>query len=414
MAITIKKPLFNQILFIICVVVPFFNVYELSFIVWLTAILLSIKNNYSVEFIKYWILFLAIFLISLIVGLFFNHQIYFIIRDNTYLLKPICGLLLGYQLFNKNIKNPFQFIVYAGVAIASYHLLMVLYGILILGNRTVINIRATAGYFNDFEVYALIFLIFHKKLGLNFSSKQNKIFIIIIGLSSFFYLARTNFIQFIVLFIALKGFFIWNKKAVIIVLTTIIFTLLGYAAVYYYNPVRNGKGLDEFLYKIKMVPAEAFSTKINRDDWKQFNDNYRSYENIRTVQQLTYQDHLWFGEGMGSKVDLKQKIFLGDMQLRYISILHNGYMTVLLKSGLLGLFVYLLTILKFFKNKNTLIHELNNINLIFIGTGVFLIISNWVFMGFYNPVDTKSILIGFLFAYKNEIQKFNNFEKCRL
>ena len=152
-----------------------------------------------------------------------------------------------------------------------------------------------------------------------------------------------------------------------------------------------------------MVPAEAFSTKINREDWKQFNDNYRSYENIRTVQQLSNQDNLWLGEGMGSKVDLKQKIFLGDMQLRYISILHNGYMTVLLKSGLFGLFVYLFTIYKFFKKTETKNLKLVNLNLIFIGTGVFLIISNWVFMGFYNPVDTKSILIGFLFAYKNEI-----------
>ena len=229
MAVTINKPLFNQILFIFCVVVPFFNIYELSFSVWIVAILLSLKNNYSVEFIKYWLLFVAIFAISLIVGLFFNHQIYFVIRDITYLLKPVCGLLLGYQLFNKNIKNPFQFIIFAGVAIASYHLLLVLFGILILGNRTVMDIRATAGYFNDFEVYALIFLIFHEKLGLNLSIKQNKIFIIILALSSFFYLARTNFIQFIVLFLALKGFFVWNKKAVIIVSTTIIFTLLAYS-----------------------------------------------------------------------------------------------------------------------------------------------------------------------------------------
>ena len=405
MAITIKKPVFNQILFTFCVVVPFFNIYELSFSVWIVAILLSLKNNYSVEFIKYWLLFLSIFAISLIVGLFYNHQIYFVFRDITYLLKPICGLLLGYQLFNKNIKNPFQFIVFAGVAIASYHLFLVFFGILILGNRTVMDIRATAGYFNDFEVYALIFLIFHKKLGLNFTIKKNKIFIIILALSSFFYLARTNFIQFIVLFLALKGFFVWNKKAVIIVSTTIIFTLLGYAAVYYYNPVRNGKGLDEFLYKIKMAPAEAFSTKINRDDWKQFNDNYRSYENIRTVQQLSHNSSLTFGEGIGSQVDLKQKVHLGDMELRFISILHNGYMTVLLKTGLLGLIIYLYSIIFFFKQKTYTNINLININYLFIGTGVFLIISNWVFMGYYNPVDTKSLLIGFLFAYKNELIK---------
>jgi len=47
----------------------------------------------------------------------------------------------------------------------------------------------------------------------------------------------------------------------------------------------------------------------------------------------------------------------------------------------------------------------NNINLLFIGTGLFLLISYWVFMGFYNLLDSKTLLIGFLFAYKNQLRK---------
>ena len=218
-------------------------------------------------------------------------------------------------------------------------------------------------------------------------------------------MARTNFIQFIILVIALKGIFVLNKRAIKVVGTTLILVVAGYAAVFYYNPVRNGKGFDEFLYKIKMAPAEAFSTKINRDDWKQFNDNYRSYENIRTVEQLSYNESFLFGEGIGSQVDLKQKVYLGDMELRYISILHNGYMTVLLKTGLLGLGIYLLSIFFFFRKNNDTNVALKNIHYLFIGTGVFLIVSNWVFMGFYNLIDTKSLLIGFLFAYKNDLKK---------
>ena len=176
-------------------------------------------------------------------------------------------------------------------------------------------------------------------------------------------------------------------------------------AVYYSNPIRNGKGMDEFLYKIKMAPSEAFSTKINRNDWKQFNDNYRSYENIRTVQQLSYNESLLFGEGIGSQVDLKQKVYLGDMELRYISILHNGYMTILLKTGLLGVGIYLFSIFFFFRTNNETNEALINVHYLFIGTGVFLIISNWVFMGFYNLIDTKTLLVGFLFAYKNDLIK---------
>jgi hypothetical protein len=405
MKIILNKANLNQFLFITCVITPFFNIYELSFLVWIIAIFFTIKNNYSFEFIKYLSVFLIIFLLAIVVGFFFNYSLYFTIRDITYLLKPISGLLLGYQLFHKSIKNPFQFIVYAGVSIAIYHLILVGYGVLFAGARNVREIREHGGYFNDFEIYTLVLLVFKDKFNLGFSKKRGIIFLAILGLSSFFYLARTNFIQFVILVMAIKGIFVLNRKSLTII--TIIFAVVisGYTAIYYYNPVRNGKGMDEFLYKIKMAPGEAFSTKINRDDWLKFNDNYRSYENIRTVQQLTYNSNLLFGEGIGSQVDLKQKVYLGDMELRYISILHNGYMTVLLKTGLFGLVIYLYSIFFFFKRKTYSDLNLINIQSLFIGTGVFLIMSNWVFMGFYNLIDTKSLLIGFLFAYKNELIK---------
>ncbi len=405
MKIAINRANINQLLFIICVVVPFFNIYELSFVVWITTIVFTLKNKYSWEFINYLSVFLLILVLSIIVGFFFNHRSYFIIRDITYLLKPISGLLLGYQLFNKHIKNPYQFLVYAGVSIAIYHLFLVVFGIVIEGARNVREIRENAGYFNDFEVYALIILVFKKQLELNFSKQRSATFLIILAISSFFYLARTNFIQFIILVIALKGFFVMKARAVKVIGTTILLVVVAYAAICYYNPIRNGKGVDEFLYKIKMSPAEAFSTRINRDDWKRFNDNYRSYENIRTVQQLSDNNTLFFGEGIGSQVDLKQKVLLGDMELRFISFLHNGFMTVLLKTGILGLLIYLISISFFFKRDKSPNQALKNIHYLFIGTGVFLIVSNWVFTGFYNLIDTKSLIIGFLFAYKNDVMK---------
>jgi hypothetical protein len=80
-------------------------------------------------------------------------------------------------------------------------------------------------------------------------------------------------------------------------------------------------------------------------------------------------------------------------------------MTVLLKTGLLGLGIYLFSIFFFFRKNNETTEALKNIHYLFIGTGVFLIISNWVFMGFYNLIDTKTLLIGFLFAYKNDLKK---------
>lgn len=405
MKFNINRELYYQILFMICVIVPFFNNYELSFLVWLFTSLITIKKNYSLSFIKYLSYFIFIFSISFFVGLFFDNDLYYIIRDIAYLLKPVFGLILGYQLFYEKINNPFRFIVYAGIAIASYHLFLVLWGIIVERARNVREIRDEAGFFNDFEIYTLIILLFHKQFQLHLTRQKTWLFIVILALSSFFYLARTNFIQFIILFIAMKGWLVLNKKSISFLLSTIILCGLGYLAVYNYNPKRNGNGIDEFLYKIKNAPIEAFSTKINRDDWKDFHDNYRSYENVRTIEQLSRNKTLFFGEGIGSQVDLKQKVYLGDMELRRISILHNGYMTVFLKSGIPGVLLLLGSICFYFKKFNSNSELDSKINLIFIGTGLFLVFSNWVFMGFYNPTDTKSLLIGFLFAYKFHIQK---------
>jgi hypothetical protein len=407
MKLTLNKELNYQILYMICVIVPFFNNYELSFLVWLMASLFTIKNKYSVPFLKYLSYFILIFCLSFFVSLFFSYKLYFVIRDITYLLKPVFGLILGYQLFYDKTKNPFQFIVYAGVAIASYHLFLVAWGIVIEGARNVSQIRDHGGFFNDFEVYTLIILLFHKQFKLNFTKQKTRIFISILAISSFFYLARTNFIQFVILFMAMKNWLVFNKRSITILSALFVFSVLSYAAIYNYNPKRGGSGLDEFLYKIKLIPLEAFATKINRNDWKDFHDHYRSYENVRTVEQLSHNNNLLFGEGMGSQVDLKQKVYLGDMELRHISILHNGYMTVFLKSGIPGLIILCGSIFFFFKKFNSYSVIDTKINLLFLGTGVFLIFSYWVFLGFYNLIDTKTLLIGYLFAYKNHIQNEN-------
>jgi hypothetical protein len=115
-----------------------------------------------------------------------------------------------------------------------------------------------------------------------------------------------------------------------------------------------------------------------------------------------------FGKGLGSQIDLKQKVYLGDMELRYISILHNGFMIVFLKSGIIGLLFYFYTIYYFLKKRKTDSKDVKQVYLLFIGTGVFLIISNWVFLGLYNLMDTKTILLGSLIAYSEKLNNNTN------
>lgn len=404
MKVKIPNNIFYQFLFLLCVAVPYLDTFELTIATWSITFLITIRNNYSISLLKLLIPFIIILIIATIVSFNHDYRGYFIIRDITYLLKPVIGLLLGYQLCQRNLKNAFNLFVTTGVFIAICHILIIFNAIFILGARTVSDLRLFSGYFSDYEIYTVIILIFHKKFGLNYSKKKALILTALVGFSAFMYLARTNFIQFLILFLALKGYFEINRKSITVFISIIVMSLVSYSIILSINPRRDAQGVEGFLYKIKVAPFEPFKTQINREDYKDFNDNYRSYENIMTIRQITSDGTTAtiFGKGLGSQIDLKQEVWLGDMNLRYISILHNGFMIVFLKSGLLGILFYLYTIFYFFKSSQSNNEVVKQINLLFIGTGIFLIISNWVFLGFYNLTESKTILIGFLIAYREK------------
>lgn len=404
MALTIKKETLNQLLFFICISIPLFRDYEPVFAIWSIAILITLQRTYSKEVISYLIPFILIVLFASIVGLFRDHKTYEIIRDFTYLLKPILGLLLGYQFFNSKFETPLKTVIYGGVFVAIGHLLAILNGIIFLNVRSIEMIRYNGGYFSDFEIYCLILLIFHKKFSLGLTRKQLTSFTILMAISGFLYFARTHFILFGILFFGLKGYFVPTRKAIIISITCVVCGLASYAVIYSYNPQRQSKGIESFLYKIKNAPIEPFKTKVNVDDWKDFNDNYRSYENIRTITQMINGGTatIVFGKGLGSSVDLKREVWLQSSLMRYIPVLHNAFMTVFLKTGLLGIVMLLFSIVVFFRNKRKDSPVLVHINYFFIASGIYMVISYWVSLGFYFVPDGKSIIIGFMLAYKND------------
>ncbi|NBL65786.1 hypothetical protein GV828_11300 [Flavobacterium sp. NST-5] len=404
--ITVKS--FNQIVFFLCVAIPFLNNYELTFGIWFLALFLTVANRYSVDIIKLTSCYVAILLIAFVVYFFQDEGSYNFFRDLSYLLKPIIGLLLGYQFYKKFPNYVFSTLVGTGTLIAAIHIALVLNTFIQFRSVSVNLLREYGGYFSDYEIYALILVVFANKFTHTISKKNLIIMGILLAFSSFLYLSRTNFIQFIILYMAMKGYFKITKKSVSFMAVTTIFVLMGYAVIYNTNPSRTGKGMEAFLYKIKNAPIEAFKTRVNSSDWKDFNDNYRSYENIITTKQV-FRDGagaVIFGQGLGSRVNLGQEIYTTDGSIvQYIPILHNGFFTVFLKSGLIGVLFLIFSIYLVAKQKKTNFQEIENINRLLIGSSLFLIVSNWVFMGLYLKLDTKSIVIGLLICYREALLK---------
>lgn len=411
MKLSISKNIPYQFLYLLCIGLPYLNNYELTFAVWSFTLLVTLNKTYSIHLLKIVGCFVAIFGVAFISGLFRSYPLYQIIRDITYLVKPIIGLLIGYQLCKFDSKTAFKTIIYTGIFIAFVHLIILAITAARFQSLSVNLLREFGGYFSDYEIYVLIILIFHKHFNLGFSKKKLYFLILILGVSSFLYLARTNMIQFAILFVGMKGYYKINRQSILVVSSVAIAVLVGYAAILSYNPKRNGKGLEAFLYKIKIAPIEPFKTKIDKDDWKDFNDNYRSFENIITFKQVTHDGTAAtvFGKGLGATINLGRRVRSNDGTfVQQIAIVHNGYMTAFLKSGLIGVFFVFLSIYYIAKTRKPENEFLENCNRLLVGTGFFLLISYFVFLGFYFKFDTKAILIGFIIAIMERERKLIN------
>lgn len=411
MRVNILKTKLSEALLFLSVLVLLLNNYELTFLVWSFTALVTLRNKYSFKITKLILLLSLVILIATFSSFFHTHKTYNFFRDVAYLLKPIFGLLIGYNVCKIGGKKTIHLIIYSGLALAIVHIITLGICYSFFAIRNISDLRHYGGYFDDFEIYVLILLIFKEKFEIEISRQKTLLFISIIAFSSFLYLARTNIIQLIILVLAMKGYFKITPKSIKIIIFTIASILISYSIIYHANPSRSGKGLEAFFYKIKIAPIEAFKTKIDQDDWKEFNDNYRSFENISTVKQVTGDS--WFttvfGKGLGSTVDIGREMWSNDGEfIRYIPTLHNAYMTMLLKSGLIGVFICLLFIYTLFKNEKSTYPNIVNINYLLVGSALFLILSNWVFMGVYLKLDNKSIFLGFLLCYKELLLKENS------
>ncbi len=410
MKITVQRNFFYQLLLALCLAVPYVGSYEVTFVLWSFTALVTLQKNYSFPFLKYLSCFVLILAIAFFSTKLERYNLFFIIRDITYLLKPILGLVVGYQLCKYNYQKAFGTIANIGFWISRIHLIFLVIAVVFFKAYTVNDLRLHGGYFSDFEIYVLVLILFHKEFNIELSRKRFYIMAFTVGISSFLYLSRTNFIQFFILFFALKGYFVLNKRAIIAILSLIAITIISYTIILYINPRRNGEGMEAFLYKIKVAPTEPFKSKIKTDDYIDFNDNYRSVETINTLKQMQNKgtEAVVLGAGLGSKVDLKQEVYLGDMKMRYISVMHNAFMTTYLKSGIVGIIILLFSIYLVYNQPKSSIPINNTINFMLVGTAIFLVVSNWVLMGYYFTEDSKSILVGFFIAYKEITQKVTN------
>ncbi len=333
------------------------------------------------------------------------------IKDITYFLKPIMALVLSYVLIKKQ-NDMFHFLK-AIVFIAAFTAFLHLFGIFVLGDfraNSIHELRGDFGLDNFIEIFAFYILLLSKRfLGKSIVADRrwHYILIVLFILSIYLYFSRTMLVAFFLTGFSMFGYAkITTRTFKFIGLAFLIIGLI-YAYLFSVKIDRNAKGVEAFLYKIKIAPEEIFETKIDRENHKELWDHWRGYEAKRAFSLMEKQPSSYiFGTGYGSLVNLKFKAPVGEKDMKFISRIHNGYVFVLYKTGFVGLILYFIFLIKLYLKIYTkkTSEEAYFVDRIIVSISIFYFFSSLIITGIYIPIDAVVFILGGLLAVEKLVK----------
>lgn len=387
----------------------FFNSFEATVIISLLTLVFVLsqeKVKVSKHFLSLLFFPVLILVISLVMGVIYNTFEYDFLKDFFYLAKPVFFILIGY-LVTKKIDNNiylYKVVVACAICFSIIHLFLVSNHLITTTGYRISEIRNYGGKDNVLELFALCFLIANLKFK-KIHIKYQWILIAILFSSFVLYFSRTMVLVFAFMLIAFLGYIKISTKGVkhIFIATLLIAAL--YAYLFSIEIPRESENLvDNFLYKLKIAPAEIFVSQgsIDVEDHAKLWDHWRAFEANKAIEQVIEAPtiHWFFGLGAGSLIDLGFYAPLSndnEKGMRYISTLHNGYVFIFYKVGILGVLLYILffvygySTIRYF-GLNTLSSN------IVTGIVVFYLITSFVITGLYNTNDPMSLLLGGFFS----------------
>ena len=206
--------------------------------------------------------------------------------------------------------------------------------------------------------------------------------------------------------LAYFGYLKLNRKGTI-ALASLMFLVAGFALfLRVYEPATENPGIaDSFLLKIKNSVSESFSLgDINVQDldrrelWK----HWRAYEAFKVYEEAEAENSWLAGQGFGSTVDIGFEARLDGELTQHLSLTHNGFAYLFLKTGVLGLIIYFAIILYLYSfsyspRSGTIADTGNKI---LVASAFYILITSFVVTGIFKPYDMATLLIGAAFAFK--------------
>lgn len=334
-----KGNIFNNmsILFSVILASQMFLPKNINLIIVLSiCIVLLLKNNLSLEIdfpgIKIYVLFLFIGIIIGFINLSKNgHSIYSFGKHIYYFIMPILywiiGSLIGIK--EKNINNILNSLIFATTIYTMFDLINCVIKVVKVNYNGLHQLREVIGAGSIYPILAIYFLLFFDYDQME--QKYVKIIVIASFISVLIHFSRTYLLE-LIIFIVFSGVLKKQKKSLKIIVTLII----GILVLYCIFPDLLNSFIEKILYSITEL-------KIGGKEWNfvSINNNWRGYELYCEFEHFKVAGLLEqiFGGGFGATLDVFDYAYLVTNEANLI-FLHNGYGTVLMIWGVLGVFLY--------------------------------------------------------------------------
>ena len=264
-------------------------------------------------------------------------MVYPYLRDGFYFLLPIAALCAGIGIYkdDTSFHAMLRGIIIACIVITAFNYFD--YILVILHNPVIsLNARYGLGLDSNAALIGFILLIsIIRYSSLVFSSRTNWILIILFITSIVVSLSRTN----ILIALAATVFPAVNRIISGRILMLIIFVSAGVIvfAAPFLDISTNTVTTQSFIEKIYGSVSEVMVRDLS--SLQEINENWRAYEAFLGIEKYLSGTvvELFFGQGFGSSVSAS---YIFDEKFQVIPIFHNGFITVILKTGLIGVFIY--------------------------------------------------------------------------
>lgn len=335
--LTIRLDKFVIILLCTALVFELWFSEEIVFL-WLTLCIsaLFFIKNFEFSLGSIFALYLFVVLSSFIVGLFFG-EAYMSIKDVWYFLKPLFYLYFSFIVMRVvSLENVLKLFIAFSVIYGIY------YSIPIVISGDFINL--TPDEYRDIHGVGSLIFAFSCILLLEMLSKnRSAVLFILIAINFTFIAISSSRLSFLILFLY------FSFRVFPILFSRRYFSVLVVFLLYMALPKDSG-GIgfidydmfkDNFFNKVMFSIDELRPQELFFDS--EIHSKWRGYETFLALEQFNYSSpsELLFGKGFGTPVysDFPKRARDTDDVLFQLEWLHNGFVTVFFKSGLIGLLV---------------------------------------------------------------------------